>query len=329
MCAESAGRLEKDMEQTDEKIVDRLEAALRRRRSLQNHTNALRLVDGPGDGLKGLILEQYADHFVAQIFHQRWFAHQEVLTDFIQRRCGGRYLIVKDRTQPVPAREAVRSEVWIEEDGPRTVVEENGLKFGVDLDDGLNSGLFLDMRRNRKIIAGLSKGKKILNCFAYTCSFGVYARVAGAGSVVNVDISRKSLSRGRANYELNGLTPSRNEFIRADALEYLKRAVEKDNRFDLIILDPPSFARHGGGAFSVKKDLERLTALAMNVLNPGGFLFAATNLSSASYEDLERMVRAAALKQAVKKIQRLGPDEDFTGSGLVPESSLTAVLARI
>lgn len=311
--------------------MDLLEAARGKRRPLQSHTNALRLVNGLGDGLKGLILEQYNRHFAAQIFHKRWLAEKEALTDFVRSRCHGRYLIIKDRTESVSSRpEAVKTSVWIEEEAsPRTIVQENGLKFGVDLNDTLNSGLFLDMRRNRQIVGGLARGRRVLNCFAYTCSFGVYCRAAGAESVVNIDISAKSLSRGRSNYDLNGLVSSRNEFIRADAVQYLKRALAKDNRFDLIILDPPSFARHEGGAFSVKKNLAPLIVLAMNVLNTGGFLFVATNLSAVSHDSLEAMVMAAALRRRIKKVQHLGPDEDFVGGGLVPESHLAALLVEV
>ncbi|OGX41097.1 MAG: hypothetical protein A3G91_05480 [Omnitrophica WOR_2 bacterium RIFCSPLOWO2_12_FULL_50_9] len=314
----------------DNKTMDLLEAALCKRQPLESHTNALRLVNGLGDGLKGLILERYGRHFAAQIFHKRWFAEKEALTDFVRSRCNGRYLIMKDRTESVSSRpEAVKASVWIEEDVSRTVVRENGLKFGVDLNDTLNSGLFLDMRRNRQIVAGLARGRRVLNCFAYTCSFGVYCRAAGAESVVNVDISAKSLSRGRSNYELNRLVPSRNEFIRADAAQYLKRALAKDNRFDLIILDPPSFARHEGRTFSVKKDLAPLIGTAMNVLNPGGFLFVATNLSAVSHDSLEAMVRAAAQGRRIKRVQRLGPDEDFVTEGVTPESYLAALLAEV
>lgn len=317
-----------------------LEAALDKRQFLKSRTNAVRLVNGAGDGLKGLVLEQYGCHCVAQIFHKRWFAEKETLKDFVMTRCGGRYLIVKDRTESAsPRPEAIRTSVWIgrgtaedsaiEGDVFRTVIEENGLKFGVDLHDTLHSGLFLDMRRNRQLVAGLAQGRRVLNCFAYTCSFGVYCRAAGAESVVNVDISRKSLSRGRHNYELNRLVPSGNEFICADAVRYLKRASAKENRFDLIILDPPSFARHEGKAFSVRKDLSPLIGLAMDVLNAGGFLFVATNLSAVSDDSLESMVRAAAQGRRIKIVRRLGPDEDFPGRGPVPGSHLAALLVEV
>lgn len=311
----------------DPKTIGLLETSLRKREVLKHYTNALRLVNGLGDGLKGLVLEQYDRHFLAQIFHERWLKEKEALVSFLKSRCAAQYLIIKDRSG-APSGEAFKTSVWIETNSSKTIVQENGLKFGVDLNDTLNSGLFLDMRRNRKVVASLARGKKILNCFAYTCSFGVYCRFAGASSVVNVDIRPKSLSRGRANYELNQLIASENEFIRADAVQYIKRALVKENFFDMIILDPPSFARHEGKTFSVKKDLARLIDSAIKILNPNGIFFVSTNFSGLSHDYLEKMVRAAALKRRIKKIQRLGQDEDFVGSGLMPESYLAVLLVK-
>ena len=314
----------------DNKTIGLLEAAVRKRQSMKRYTNALRLVNGLGDGLKGLILEQYDRHFVAQIFHQRWLTEKEALVGFVKARCNGQYLIIKDRTESSSSYpDAIKMSIWIEGDVAQTIIQENGLKFGVDLNDTLNSGLFLDMRHNRKVVGLLARGRKVLNCFAYTCSFGVYCRCAGALSVVNVDISPKSLSRGRSNYELNRLIPSDNEFIRADAVQYLKRALVKDNRFDMIILDPPSFARHEGKTFSVKKDLRRLIDAAIKILNPDGFLFVSTNFSGLSHDHLENMVRTAVAGRRIKKVQRLGQDEDFVGSGLMPESCLASLLVEV
>ncbi len=318
------------MGQRDNKTIDLLEAAAKKRLPLKDHTNAVRLVNDAGDGLEGLVLEQYNRHFVAQIFDKRWLAEKEALAGFVKGRLHGEYLVIKDRTESNLAHPDVfKASTWIEYDTSQTIVQENGLKFRVDLNDTLNSGLFLDMRYNRKVVSGLSKGRKVLNCFAYTCSFGVYCRAAGALSVVNVDISRKSLNRGRFNYGLNQMVGTDNEFICLDAAQYLKRAGKKDNHFDLIILDPPSFSRHEGKTFRLKKDFPQLIALAIDVLAPGGFLFAAANLSGISCKDLENMARAAAQKRQIKRMQRLGQDEDFPGSGISPKSYLAALLVEM
>lgn len=314
----------------DTKTVDLLEAAIGKRCGLEHCTNALRLVNGLADGLSALTLERYKDHFVVQVFDKRWLKEKEDLTKFIKERCGARYLIVKDRSESSSAKpQDIKNSVWIEYSTSGTVVQENGISFSVDLNDGLNSGLFLDMRSNRKLLADMALKRKVLNCFAYTCSFGLYCRLGGAAGVVNVDISRKSLERGRINYELNQIVPTQNEFIRTDAVSYLDRAVKKDNRFDMIILDPPSFARHENKTFSVKKDLPPLISTALKVLNPNGIIFVSSNFSELSSVNLEGMVRDGAQERRINKVLHLGQDDDFVGNGLMQESYLAAVLVEM
>ncbi|MBF0594341.1 MAG: class I SAM-dependent rRNA methyltransferase [Candidatus Omnitrophica bacterium] len=309
-------------------VQDLLEKALLKRLPLKGVTNALRLVNGYGDGMEGLILEQYNRHFVVSILETEWHQHCQTILDFVKTRLNAEYFIVKDRTASASSEPgAFRSAVWLNNGSSQTIVEENNLKFSVDLNDTLNSGLFLDMRSNRAAVAVLAHSRKVLNCFAYTCSFGVHCRASGAASVVNVDVGRKCLERGRQNYELNNIPAEKNEFIRADAVQYLERAAKKDNRFDMIILDPPSFARHEGNTFSVKKDLAPLVASAMNVLNPGGVIFVATNYSLMSHDGLCDMVSEAAGERQLQKMERFGQDIDFPGSGLMQESYLVAVLA--
>ena len=180
-------------------------------------TNAVRLVNGYGDELDGLVLEQHDHHFMAQVFDARWLQEKDVLVDFVKER-GAKYFIIKDRTQGASAKpEEIGTQVLI--DGESATVDvEYGLKFRVDMNDTLNTGLFLDMRANRRRVADLAKSRKVLNLFAYTGSFGVHCRARGAAAVVNVDVSRKVLERGKVNYELNNLAPEKNEFIRADAV---------------------------------------------------------------------------------------------------------------
>jgi 23S rRNA (cytosine1962-C5)-methyltransferase len=313
-----------------EAVIAHIEKAVKKRESLKGITNAMRLVNGVGDGLAGLVLEQYGQHFLAQVFDPEWLAQKELLTGFVRDRLGGKYFVVKDRTASAAATpEAFRTEVWIGEVPSKAVIIENNLKFSVDLNDTLNTGLFLDMRWNRLLVGEKAAGRKVLNCFSYTCSFGVHCRAGQAAGVVNVDISPKALARGRVNYELNRFCPGPDEFVRADAVEYLERAVKVNNRFDFIILDPPSFARFEGRVFSVKKDLLRLVELAAEVLEPGGLLLIATNLSDVTHDDLLDMATVVGKKQRVKKIERLGQDVDFPGSGLMPESYLAAALVEL
>ncbi|MBF0569465.1 MAG: class I SAM-dependent rRNA methyltransferase [Candidatus Omnitrophica bacterium] len=314
----------------EDKIIRSLQEAVGKRAPLKSRTNALRLVNSFGDDLDGLVLEQYGRHCVAQVFEEHWLKEQRLLADFVKEELGAEYFLIKDRTQSASSKpDAIRMNVLIDSGSSRTIVEEDGIKFEVDMNDTLNTGLFLDMRANRKVVGERARGRKVLNTFAYTCSFGVHARAGGASAVVNVDISRKNLERGRINYQLNQLPSAENEFIRADAVQYLERAVKKDNRFDLIILDPPSFARHEGKVFSVKKDLAHLLRMAIAVLEPDGTLFVATNYSEMTHDYLEGLIETEARDRAIKKIERFGQDEDFVGSGLMPESYLAALLVEL
>ncbi len=310
-----------------ERIIKLLESSVARREPLKNITDAVRLVNGRGDGLEGLVLEQYNRRFAAQVFDKRWLKEKDLLTGFLKDRLDAQYLIVKDRTESASsAPEGFKTQVWIEEAGSETIVRENGLKFSVELSRTLNNGLFLDMRRNRKIISGVARGKKVLNCFAYSCSFGVYCRAHGASSVINVDISKKYLERGRVNYSLNRLIPEKSEFIPQDALRYLERAVKRGNCFGLIVLDPPSFSRNEGKVFSVKKDMARLIELAIRILEPRGILFTSTNFSGITCDDIFGMILKGAGRHKIKERKFLGQDIDFPEA---KESYLAAVLAEL
>ena len=241
------------MEMNTTIVVDRLQSALRFRESLSLNTNAMRLVNGRGDGLDGLVIDRYDKHFVIYILDSFWRQQKEAVRDFLSEHFDVQYLICKDRSAA-----GFVEDVLIQHQDSKTIVEENGLRFHADLNDHLNQGLFLDMRKNRKLVSSYAKDKAVLNCFAYTCSFGVYCRRFGAARVTNVDISSKFLQKGKENYRLNQVHEGRSEFVEDDTVQYLKRVARWNNLFDIIILDPPSFARFEGKVFSVKKDMPAL-----------------------------------------------------------------------
>ncbi len=310
-------------------LASTFEKALQRRKQLNLITNAMRLVNGKGDGLDGLLIDRHNKHFHVQILADHWHKQMDEICHVLTSSMPVEYLIVKARRGL-----EVKAEVLIGAD-PRTVVEEYGIKFEVNLDDGLNCGLFLDMRANRRMVGQFSKGKKVLNGFSYTCSFGAHARAGGASEVINTDISRKILDRGKNNYQLNALPGAAGEFIKADTVSFLQRAFKKGNNFDVIILDPPSFARHEGKVFQVKRDLPKLIALAVAVLNPGGYLLVTTNYSEISHADLERMLHSIVIPakagingRRVAHIQRVGQDKDFTGSNSFKESYLAGLWVK-
>ncbi len=302
-----------------------LREALARRQPLRKVTNALRLVNAKGDHLEGLVLEQYGKHFVAQVFSPFWLREAVSLMGFLKNYERVDYFIIKDRIQSASSNPRdIKTQVLAGGFNSCITVCENGLHFEVDLNDTLNTGLFLDMRANRKLVGQNCKNKKVLNCFSYTCSFGIYSRVYGAREVMNIDINKKALERARTNYNLNGLKIQPQEFVRADVAIFLERALRKHNYFDVIILDPPSFARADGKVFSVQKDLPKLLKLAISLLNKGGQIFVSTNLSGISHRNLEETLKKADQNRP-KKFTRLGQDVDFPGSGQVKESHLAAL----
>jgi len=312
-------------------IAFQLKRAFSYREALGLDTNALRLVNSRGDGLEGLIIDRFNKHFVVYILDILWHQHKETIVHSLSEHFDIEYLVIKDRTaSDTRSASQIKVEVLIHRQDSKTIVEENGLHFAVDLNDHLNQGLFLDMRKNRKFLASYAKDKAVLNCFSYTCSFGVYCRKFGAARVTNVDISSKFLNKGKENYRLNHLHEGRSEFVRAHALHYMERAAKRNNFFDIIILDPPSFSRFEGKVFSVKKDMPVLIEKAMAALNDSGIIFVSTNLSSIFRQHLEEWAYVAAkkTKRKITEVDRLGQDIEFRGNGLMKESFLSALLLK-
>jgi 23S rRNA (cytosine1962-C5)-methyltransferase len=171
--------------------------------------------------------------------------------------------------------------------------------------------LFLDMREVREWLRAVSRHQRVLNLFAYTCSFGVCAALGGATRVVNLDLSRTYLEWGKANYALNGLAADGRDFIYGDALDWLGRFARRSEVFELVIVDPPSFSTT---PFSVTRDYPRLVALAAQVLAPRGVLLAATNHAQTSGARFDQWLDDG-LRKASRRATLLRswhePKEDF------------------
>jgi 23S rRNA (cytosine1962-C5)-methyltransferase len=176
-----------------------------------------------------------------------------------------------------------------------TEVGEAGARYGLDFAGGYSAGLFIDQRANRTRLRAL-KPKRLLNTFAYTCSFSVVAALGGA-ETVSVDLSRRSLTRGEGNFQRNGLDPKAgHRFIADDVLAVLPRLARRgdEGKFDAIILDPPTFSRNQtGAAFQVQRDFERLVTLALEVAAPGAKILLSVNHSAMRVADLEWAARTA------------------------------------
>jgi 23S rRNA (cytosine1962-C5)-methyltransferase len=172
----------------------------------------------------------------------------------------------------------------------QTTAKEWLLRYGIDFGAGYSVGLFVDQRENRRYVRKIAP-KRLLNCFAYTCSFSVAAGSAGA-KTVNVDLSKTSLARGRENFGLNGLPTAEHSFIADDVLSVLPRLARKGEKFDAIILDPPTFSRsHRGNIFHVEEDFEKLLVAALEVAERNARILLSTNCSTLREHALEVLAR--------------------------------------
>ncbi len=191
-------------------------------------------------------------------------------------------------------------------------VRENGVRYGLDFAAGYSAGLFLDQRINRAVVRHLAP-KRMLNTFAYTCSFSVVAAMAGA-ETVSVDLSKKSLDRGRKNFQLNGLKANAgHKFIADDVLEVLPRLSRRGEKFDAIVLDPPTFSRgNKGRRWQVEQHLEDLVIAAMELAAPIARMLISTNCTKLHQGDLERVARfALKFHRRAGDLQRESQPPDF------------------
>lgn len=258
--------------------------AATQRLDLFETTDALRLFDGHADSSS-----------IEQMLHVELFGQYAVLSPFstdalnqchavaqVLLELGVRGIYLKHRVRGdlrrLDQRLLASDAPLLGEAAPETlVVTEHGRRYNVNLADGLSVGLFIDQRDNRSRLQLEAAGQRVLNLFAYTCSFSVAAGMGGATSVTSVDLSKRALRRGDANLRLNELDTSVHRLLKADAVKWLGRAIKRDASYDWIVLDPPTFSSKGKAAFSVSKDYEALVQQCLRLLAPGGRLLCVTN----------------------------------------------------
>jgi 23S rRNA (cytosine1962-C5)-methyltransferase len=279
----------------------------------QQGCTAYRWLFGEGDGLPGITVDLYGQFAVVQTYMESAEVLLNGLTDALQSTAplegiylktqhrlpqGGNseaLLAVNDREDQFE-NTAVDSKVkliWGKPAPERLIVEEHGLKFRVDLHAGQKTGLFLDHRENRKFVEGLSKGRTVLNCFAYTGAFSLYALRGQASHVTSVDIGKGLAEAASTNVKLNGLDDRRHTFITQDCFTLLNDAIQQGKPFDLIILDPPSFAKTKQNRHAAQRAYSKLNALALRCLAPDGLLMSASCTSQVSPEAFKEAIAAA------------------------------------
>jgi 23S rRNA (cytosine1962-C5)-methyltransferase len=211
------------------------------------------------------------------------------------------------------------------------VVREEGAPFVVRLGDGLSTGIFLDQRANRRRVRELSEGKSVLNLFAYTCAFTVVAALGGATRTVSVDASTVALERGRENLERAGVPQGAHALVAEDAFAWLARAAKKSERFDLVLLDPPSYSTTKKRRFSAESDYAELAAAALALVRPGGRLLACSNHRGIGKAKFRRVLFEAgrAARRELAQVKDLPDPVDFPapvgGEGHLKSALVTVV----
>jgi 23S rRNA (cytosine1962-C5)-methyltransferase len=236
-------------------------------------TNAFRLVHGEGDGLPGLIIDYYNGIAVMQAHSVGMHLDRKNISDALQAvlKEDLKAVFYKSQTTlPGKNLEGFKDEYLFGMSAVPHLIHENQTKFFVDWEEGQKTGFFLDQRENRKLLSSYASGKNVLNTFCYTGGFSVYALTAKAALVHSVDSSEKAISLTRKNIELNGFSSSDNPSFTEDVFEFMK---DKQDQYDVIVLDPPAFAKHRDARHQAVKGYQRLNAEAIKMIRAGGIIF--------------------------------------------------------
>src|SRR5262249_14240013 len=252
---------------------------------------------GEGDGLPGLTVDRYGDFAVVQTYMEGAGQLVEWLVEALNQVAPVRGILLKHRDAEDAERLNVqRSNVQtLRGHAPPTnlVVREHGIQFFAARRAGKKPGLSRDPRENRRFVEGLSAGRTVLNCFAYTGAFSLYALRGGARSVISADIGKGLAEAAAANIALNGFEASRHSFVTEDCFDLLGRYAAEGRQFDLVILDPPSFAKSKQSRYAATRAYTRLNALALRCVAPGGLLATASCTSQVGPEAFKEMLAAA------------------------------------
>jgi 23S rRNA (cytosine1962-C5)-methyltransferase len=293
--------------------ASRLEEAIARRAGLfDEETTGYRLINGESDGWPGLVLDRYEDTLVLKLYTAAWFPHLNEIVPLLARRLirSERLVLRLSRNIQKKAREALGAEDGTvlrgsALEGP-VIFRETGLRFEADVLRGQKTGFFLDQRENRRKVGALAAGRSVLNVFSFSAGFSLYAARGGAASATDLDISTHALESGRRNFQLNSDIPAvrncKREQVKADAFKWLEG--QRPDRFDLIVVDPPSLAKRESERSAAIQAYANLAAHALSLLRPGGILVACSCSAHVSAAEFFEIVSRPA-KRSGKKFKEL------------------------
>jgi 23S rRNA (cytosine1962-C5)-methyltransferase len=314
----------------------RLRYAIERRsvRLDSRQTNAYRLVHAESDGLPGLILDRYADYLVLQCLASGTEFWRETLVGILTDLTGIKNVYERSdvdvrRLEGLPPRTGV---LQGEAPGDLIQIKENGIDFWVDLPGGHKTGFYLDQRENRKKVQILASGKQVLDCFTYTGGFSINALAGGAKHVIAVDSSKGSLRVFQENLTLNEISKERVSLVVDDVFTRLRKFRDHDQKFDLIILDPPKFAPTAKQAHKAARGYKDINLLGFKLLRPGGILVTFSCSGGISPDLFQKIVAGAALDAGVDAqiLERLHQGADHPVSLHFPEGAyLKGLVCRI
>ena len=293
---------------------------------------ACRLVFSEADGLSGVTIDQYDRWLVLQFTSLGLFQRRELIADLLQELVGpdGMYLRTERGIGQLEGLEA--------QDGPLrgsipsapVLIEDGGVRYHVHLSEGQKTGFYLDQRDNRQAAATYARGRRVLDGFCYTGGFSLHAAGAGATSVLGVDVSEPALSLARANAELNGL--GQITFERADVFNKLGALADAGERFGLLILDPPKFARAGSAVEEAMRGYRRLQSLALRLLEADGILVMCCCTGLISRDMLHDLLAQVAVdsRRSVQVLESRGPAADHPVAVTCPETNyLKCLICRV
>lgn len=282
-------------------------------------TNAFRLIHGEADGFPGLIVDYYNGLVVLQFHTWGAFQLKDLIVKGIEESDIQVDSVILKSADTLPRKYAEQAPDQLLKGDADMYINENGCQFKVEPLMGQKTGFFLDQRDNRYLLTQYAEGRKVLNTFCYTGGFSVFALMAGAEKVVSIDSSASAMEMTEHNISLNGDFGEHSELLCGDAFDYL---TESDETFDLIVLDPPAFAKSRKKSNNALRAYKRLNALAMKKLNPGGILFTFSCSQVIDSRLFEDAVYSAAVevKRPMNILHRLSQAPCHPHNIFVPES---------